>query len=138
MCQYSIPKRTGETRSLVPNPPCIRRRRRYSGGSPPRILGELAKLGVKVARSTVGNILREAGIEPGPKRGEGTWSEFVHRHAATLLACDFFSVKVWTWRGPVEYFVLFFLHVGSCRVQVAGITASRARVTQVLSRLKVR
>jgi len=40
------------------------------------------------------------------------------------LACDFFSVKVCTWRGPVEYFVLFFLHVGSRRVRIAGITAN--------------
>ena len=57
-----------------------------------RILGELRKLGIhNVSRSTIANILKEKGFEPGPKRGPGTWSDFVHRHAQTLWACDFFS-----------------------------------------------
>jgi len=38
-----------------------------------RILGELRKLGIKsVSRNTVKNILKENGLEPGPKRGAGT------------------------------------------------------------------
>jgi putative transposase len=50
-----------------------------------RILGERKKLGVRaVSRSTVVNILKEAGLDPGPKRGKGTWDEFVKRHASTL------------------------------------------------------
>jgi len=49
-----------------------------------RIVGELRKLGIRnVYRSTVANILKENGYEPGPKRGPGTWSEFIQRHAAT-------------------------------------------------------
>ena len=39
------------------------------------------------------NILRGASIDPGPKRGEGTWSEFVRRHTATLWAADFVTVR---------------------------------------------
>jgi hypothetical protein len=35
---------------------------------------------------------------------------------------DFFTVEVLTWRGLVTYYVLFFLHVESRRVTVAGIT----------------
>lgn len=59
-----------------------------------RVLGELRKLGIRsVSKTTVANILREAGLDPGPKRGEGTWSDFVKRHAATLWACDFLSVQ---------------------------------------------
>src|SRR5262245_46255283 len=47
-----------------------------------RVLGELKKLGIRsVSKTTVANILREAGIDPGPKRGPGTWSDFVKRHA---------------------------------------------------------
>lgn len=89
-----------------------------------RILGELKKLGVaKVSRSTVVNILKEHGLEPGPRRGPGTWSEFLRRHAATLWACDFFTARVWTLSGMVDVFVLFFVHVGSRRVHVAGLTA---------------
>ena len=41
-----------------------------------RILGELKKLGIKPpSRNTVKNILKENGLEPGPKRGAGTWDE---------------------------------------------------------------
>jgi putative transposase len=98
-----------------------------------RILGELKKLGVrKISRSTVINILREAGLDPGPKRGEGTWDDFIRRHAATLWSCDFFTKQVWTWRGVVEIYVLFFLNVETRRAHVAGLTAhpDRAWVVQ--------
>src|SRR5262249_37029360 len=67
-------------------------------------------------------ILKEHGLDPGPRRGEGTWSEFIKRHADTLWACDFFSKKVWTRNGLVDVFVLFFIHVGMRRVHVMGMT----------------
>ncbi|MBX3399505.1 MAG: hypothetical protein KF873_12245 [Gemmataceae bacterium] len=55
---------------------------RETGWGYSRILGELKKLGIRsVSRSTVINILREMGIDPGPKRGIGSWSEFLLRHA---------------------------------------------------------
>jgi hypothetical protein len=39
-----------------------------------RIVGELKRLGLaKICRSTVLNILREAGIDTALKRGEGSW-----------------------------------------------------------------
>ena len=72
-----------------------------------RILGELKKLGIrKICKTTVRNILLEYGFDPGPKRGEGTWDDFIKIHTKTLWACDFFSKKVWTIGGLVEYFVL--------------------------------
>jgi putative transposase len=77
-----------------------------------------------VSRSTVINILREHGLDPGPKRGVGTWTDFLTRHAATLWASDFLTVKAWTTRGIVDVFVLFFLHPGSRRAFVAGVSAS--------------
>jgi putative transposase len=98
-----------------------------------RILGELKKLGIHtVCRSTVIAILKDAGFDPGPKRGEGTWQEFVARHAATLWACDFLSVKSATLHGFVDLYILFFIHIGTRRVFVSGITASpnAAWVTQ--------
>jgi putative transposase len=50
-----------------------------------RILGELRKLGIQsVSRNTMRNILKENGLEPGPKRGAGTWDEFLKIHAASL------------------------------------------------------
>jgi putative transposase len=90
-----------------------------------RILGELKKLGIgKISRSTVIKILKDNGLEPGPRRGEGTWDDFLQRHAATLWSCDFFSKKVWTLSGLVEVFVLFFIQVGSRRVHLAGMTTN--------------
>ena len=90
-----------------------------------RILGELKKLGVgKISRSTVVNILKENGLDPGPKRGKGTWHEFVRRHAETLWACDFFTKKTWTFGGLVDVYVLFFIHIGTRRVHIAGMTAN--------------
>jgi len=94
-----------------------------TGWGSKRILGELRKLGIrKISRSTVARVLREHGFDPGPKRGEGTWHDFVQRHLKTLWACDFFTKKVWTPGGLVEYYILFFMHVGTRRVHIAGMT----------------
>jgi putative transposase len=92
-------------------------------GATREFLGELRKLGITVARSTIVNILREAGLDPNPQRGRATWSDFVKRHAQTLWACDFLQKRIWTLCGPVHYFLLFFMHVGSRRVHLAGITS---------------
>jgi len=39
-----------------------------------------------------------------------------------LVATDFFTIEVWTWCRLVTYYVLFFIHLGSRRVHVAGVT----------------
>ena len=39
-----------------------------------------------------------------------------------ILATDFFTVEVVTLRGLVTYYVLFFMHLESRRVDIAGIT----------------
>src|SRR5688572_24992438 len=44
----------------------------------------------------------------GPKRGAGTWDEFLIRHAATLVQCDFLSKRIWTAQGLRDVFVLVF------------------------------
>ena len=88
-----------------------------------RIWGELQKLGIKcMSRSTVARVLKENGFDPGPKRGSGTWNEFVQRHIKTLWATDFFTKTVMTLKGPVTYYVLFFIHLHSRRVHLAGMT----------------
>src|SRR5262249_8192741 len=97
---------------------------RENGWGYTRILGELKKLGVRsICRSTVVNILKEAGLDPGPKRGEGTWTDFLKRHSKTLWACDFFTKNVWTLTGLQQIFVLFFINIASRRVYVSGMTA---------------
>jgi len=88
-----------------------------------RILGELKKLRVRnISRSTICRILQENGFEPGPRRGQGSWHDFVQRHLKTLWACDFFTKSVWTLGGPVTFYVLFFIHVHTRRVHIAGMT----------------
>src|SRR6266576_5708509 len=57
-----------------------------------RIHGELAGLGVKVAASTVWEILKASGINPARRRTGPTWSQFLRSQAEAILACDFFTV----------------------------------------------
>src|SRR6266487_3889823 len=54
-----------------------------------RVHGELLVLGVRVAASTVWEILHEAGIDPAPDRASSTWTNFLRSQAEALLACDF-------------------------------------------------
>lgn len=88
-----------------------------------RILGELKKLGIRsISRNTVKRILIANGLDPGPKRGVGTWDEFLRIHAATLWQCDFFSVRTLTRKGFRDLFALVFLHVESRRVYLSPAT----------------
>ena len=57
-----------------------------------RIHGEITKLGVTVAPSTVWEILRKAGIDPAPRRAGPTWRQFLRAQASGILAVDFFHV----------------------------------------------
>jgi hypothetical protein len=41
---------------------------------------------------------------------------------AVLAGTDFFTVEVLTWRGLATYYVLFFIHLESRRVSLAGLT----------------
>jgi transposase InsO family protein len=88
-----------------------------------RIQGALAHLGYAISDQTVGNILKRHGLPPAPERKKSTtWNEFIRSHLEVLVATDFFTTEIWTWCGLVTYYVLFFLHVGSRRVHIAGVT----------------
>ena len=94
-----------------------------SSAWPRRIVGALANLDHRISDQTVGNILHRHGIAPAPKRSQTTtWKDFISAHLAVLAGTDFFTVEVLTWRGLVTYYVLFFLHLESRRVTLAGIT----------------
>ncbi|MEU1600576.1 hypothetical protein ABZ468_49570, partial [Streptomyces sp. NPDC005708] len=69
----------------------LRLARENSGWGYRRIHGELAVLGIKVAASTVWEILRAHGIEPAPERDRQTWAAFLRGQAHAILACDFFT-----------------------------------------------
>ena len=88
-----------------------------------RIVGALANLGLTVSAQTVGNVLKRHSIAPAPERKTTTtWKEFIRTHMDVLVATDFFTAEVWTLGGLVTYYVLFFLHLGSREIHVAGIT----------------
>jgi transposase InsO family protein len=88
-----------------------------------RIVGALANLGHTISDRTVGNILKRHSIPPAPERKTTTtWKEFIRTHIDVLVATDFFTAEVWTLGGLVTYYVLFFVHLGSRKVYVAGMT----------------
>jgi homeodomain-containing protein/integrase-like protein len=88
-----------------------------------RIVGALANLGYEVCDQTVGNILQRHALSPAPERKHTTtWAAFIRTHLAVLAGTDFFTVEVLTLRGLVTYYVLFFIHLESRRVDIAGVT----------------
>jgi putative transposase len=99
----------------------VRLARENPGWGYRRIQGELVGLGITLAASTVWTILRDAGIEPAPKRLEASWSEFLRQQAASILECDFLTVDTLFLK---RFYVLFFIELGSRRVHLAGITSN--------------
>jgi putative transposase len=88
-----------------------------------RIVGAMANLGYKLSDQTVGNILSRHDVPPAPKRKHTTnWKEFIRTHLDVLAGTDFFTVEVVTFKGLVTYYVLFFIHLGSRKVCLAGMT----------------
>src|SRR3984893_12189929 len=77
----------------------------------------------EVCDQTVGNVLQRHGLSPAPERKRTTaWSAFIRIHLALLAGTDFFTAQVLTLHGLVTYYVLFFIHLGSRRVDIAGVT----------------
>jgi putative transposase len=85
-----------------------------------RIAGELIKLNFRLSPSTVRRLLAAAGLEPAPRRGT-SWSAFLRRQAASMLACDFFTVETVALR---RLYVLFFIELENRRVHFAGCTTN--------------
>ena len=88
-----------------------------------RIQGALANLGHEVSDQTVGNILKEHGIEPAPDRKrQTTWKTFIKSHWDVLASIDFTTIEVWTKGGLVTYYLLFVMELATRRVHFAGCT----------------
>jgi putative transposase len=86
-----------------------------------RIGGELAKLGFGVSPSTVRRLLARAGLGPAPRRSGPSWREFLRAQAASIVACDFFTVESVLLR---RYYVLFFVAHANRRVWLAGCSTN--------------
>jgi transposase len=84
-----------------------------------RIHGELAGLGVKVAASTVWQILKTNGTGPAPRRTGPTWSQFLHSQAEAILACDFFTAGL---LDGTQAYVLTVIEHAARRIRILGVT----------------
>src|SRR5271165_912201 len=84
-----------------------------------RIHGDLAGLGVKVAASTVWDILKANGIGPAPRRTGPTWSQFLHSQAEAILACDFFTAGL---LDGTQAYVLTVIGHATRRIRILGVT----------------
>jgi putative transposase len=111
------PRKSNETRELV-----LTLARDNPGWGYTRLRDALRGLKIEIGRTTVANILVEAGIEPAPERNrKRTWKQFLRSHWETLYACDFFSVEVLGVFGTVRYMVFFVMEVKTRAVQIAGV-----------------
>ncbi len=84
-----------------------------------RIHGELAGLGVKVAASTVWEILKASGIDPAGPRAGPTWSQFLRSQAEAILAYDFFTADL---LDGTQADVLTVIGHASRRIRILGVT----------------
>ena len=84
-----------------------------------RVHGELLVPGVKVAASTVWEILHDAGTGPVPDRSSATWADFLRSRAGALLACDFFETVT---LSGARLHVLAVIEHASRRIRILGAT----------------
>jgi putative transposase len=58
-----------------------------------RICGEPGKLRFRVSPTSVRRLLAQARLEPAPRRAGPSWREFLRGQAASVVACDFFTLE---------------------------------------------
>ena len=87
-----------------------------------RIQGELLKLGIKLSKGCIADILRRNKLPPSPERKGLTWREFLSRHADVMLCADFFTKEIWTFCGLKTAYVLFVMHMETRRILLAEAT----------------
>ena len=76
---------------------------------------------------TVGNVLKEHGIEPAPERKRQiAWKTFLKAHWDVLGAIDFTTVEIWMKGGLVTFYLLFVMELKTRRVHFAHLHAEPA------------
>ena len=88
-----------------------------------RIQGAARNLGYSISDTAIAKILKAHGIDPAPDRKRpGSWKEFLSTHWDVLASVDFTTIGVWTKKGLVNYYLLFFMELATRRVHLAGLT----------------
>jgi putative transposase len=73
-----------------------------------------------VSATAIRTLLGRHRLGPSPRRGGVSWPMSLRQQAASVLACDFFTVET-MWLKTL--YVLFFIELRSRRVDLGGCTA---------------
>ena len=96
-----------------------------------KLQGELKKLGYKVCKNTIKNVMKRRDLPPAPERSNKglSWQRFLSHYQDQILACDFFTVET-AWLNTI--YVLFFIELKTRRIYFVGCTThpGSAWVTQ--------
>jgi hypothetical protein len=79
----------------------------------------MAGLGVKVAASTVWEILRASGLQPARRLNGPTWSQFLRFQADAILSCDFVTADL---LDGTQAYVLTAMEHATRRIRILGVT----------------
>ena len=93
-----------------------------------RIVGEMRKCGMPVAKSTVRRVLTRHGHPPPEDncRRDSTWAQFWNRHAPQLVGADFIQIPIGLLGKVVKAFVFFAIEHDTRRVHLLGVTTNPA------------
>jgi putative transposase len=80
--------------------------------------GELRTLGFGVARRRSARSCAKQHSDPAGQRAGVSWREFTRAQAASMLACDFFTIET---AFLCRYYVLFFIEFGDAMAGCSGV-----------------
>ena len=72
-----------------------------------------------MAAPAVWEILKNAGIDPAPRRTGPAWSQFLRSQAEAIVACGFFTAGL---LGGTQAYVLAVIEHATQRIRILGLT----------------
>jgi len=121
-------KRPGRKRSIPQKiiDAVVKLARENKGWGVLRIAGELRKLGVEIAASTIQRIFKDQDLPIPPRYSKtlpiSNWANFVKCNMENIVSTDFFSKNIYTLRGKFQAYSMVFLHYATRRVYVSPPT----------------
>ena len=89
-----------------------------------RDLAGPGRFGVLLPPSTVWQILKNAGIDPAPRRDGPGWAEFLRSQAQGILALDYFTADL---LKGIKIYILAIIEHGTRRIRILGATEHPAQ-----------